>query len=111
MLGEIGTELQAKCTDENRIFHQKSLYGKNGTDGPLPDCITTGRLGMPIDWWQQRLALVVGRKIIHSHQSRQYGDEDAPISGFGPCRSVDSTKIEIVGSGRRGVGETRVGGQ
>lgn len=72
MLGEIVAELQAKCTDENGIFQQKCLYGKNGTDGPLPDCITTGRLRMPVDWWQQRLALIVRRMIIHSHRSQQY---------------------------------------
>ena len=60
MLGEINAELQAKGTDENGIFQQKCLYGKNGTDGPLPECILTGRPGMPVNWWQERLALIVG---------------------------------------------------
>lgn len=68
MLGEIGAELQAKCTYQNRILHQKCLYGKNGTDGPLPECITTGRLGIAVDWWQERLALIVGRVIIHARK-------------------------------------------
>ena len=51
MLGEIGAKLQGKCTDENRILNQECLYGKNGSDRPLPDCVTIGRLSMPIDRW------------------------------------------------------------
>lgn len=66
MLGEICAELQGKGTDENGILKQRGLYGKKSMDGPLPDCLRTGRLGMLTDGWQQRLALMVGRKIIHA---------------------------------------------
>lgn len=99
MLGEIGAELQAICTDENRVRQQKCLYGKNGTDGPLPDCITTGRLG--IDWWQERLALIVGREIIHAHRYkwRQYGEEYVPISGLEPCTKMVQMLLDQAGVG------------
>ena len=66
MLGEIGTELQAKCTDENRIFQQECLHIKNDADGPLPDCVPTGPLSMPIERWQERLALIVERRSSHA---------------------------------------------
>ena len=70
MLGEIGAELQSKCTDENRIFRQITFYGENCTDGQLPERISIRRrrsFGMPLGWWQERLALiVVGRKVIHA---------------------------------------------
>ena len=68
MLGEIGAKLQAKGTDENRILDHESPYGKNSTYGPLPDCVATGRLSLGPDWWQERLALIVGRKMIHAHE-------------------------------------------
>lgn len=88
MLGEIGAKLQAKGTDENRILDHKSPYGKNSTYGPLADCVRTGRLGMAPDWRQERLALIVGRKMIHPHKRQQYEEEDAPISGLGPSRET-----------------------
>ena len=50
MFGEIGAELQSKCTDENRIPHQECLYGKNRTYGPLPKLISVGSRSMPMDW-------------------------------------------------------------
>ena len=67
MFGEIGAELQGKCTNKNRILHQKGLYGKNRTNGPLPHWRESGGLSMAMDWWQQRLALIVGRERIHPH--------------------------------------------
>ena len=87
MLGEVGAELQAECTDENRILHQECLHGKDGTDRRLPDYMTTGRLGMPMDGRQKRLALIVGGMIVHAHLSQQYGcgDGDVPTSRLGPC--------------------------
>ena len=66
MLGEIGAELQGICTDENRILRQKGLDGRSGTDGPWPDWLPAGGLSMPMDWWQQRLALIVRRRMIHA---------------------------------------------
>ena len=66
VLGEIGTELQAKCTDDNRITQQERLDIKNDTDGPLPDCVSTGSLSMPVERWQERLALIVHRRSSHA---------------------------------------------
>ena len=66
MFGEIGAELQGKSTDEDRILHQKCLYAKDDTEGPLPDCILARSPSMPMDRWQQRLALILGGKMIHA---------------------------------------------
>ena len=66
MLGEIGAELQAKCTDENRISKQDRLDIKNDTDRSLPYCVSTGSLSMPIEWWQERLALIVEGRSSHA---------------------------------------------
>ena len=68
MLGEIGAELQGECTDDNWILDQKRPYGKNGTDGPLPDSITIRRRSKLMNRWQQRLALIVEGVVTHTYQ-------------------------------------------
>ena len=66
MLGEIGTELQAKCADDYRISQQDCLDIKNDPDRPLPYCVSTGPLSMPVERWQERLALIVQRRGSHA---------------------------------------------
>ena len=66
VLGEIGTELQAKCTDYDRISQQERLDIKNDTDGPLPYCVSTGLLSMLVERWQERLALIVEGRSSHA---------------------------------------------
>ena len=66
VLGEIGTELQAKRTDDYRIPQQERLDIKNETERPLPYCVSTRSLSMPIEWWQERLALIVEGRSSHA---------------------------------------------
>lgn len=66
VLGEIGTELQAECTDDDRISQQERLDIKNDTDRPLPYWVSTGPLSMPVERWQERLALIVEGRSSHA---------------------------------------------
>ena len=59
--------------------------------------MTTGRFRIAIGGWQERLALIVGRVIVHAYVSvvqYGYGDGEVPISRHGPCNLTKVMDVE-----------------